>query len=116
MPDIETFIKKTGPGESINIIHVRGVIDTNTSQHLNKVLSALLSAENYKIVVDLENVNYISSAGWGIFIGEIRTIQSHHGDLKLAALSPEVEEVYQLLEFYNILKAYDSVDQAVTDF
>ncbi len=116
MPEIETFIKKTGPGDSIDVIQVSGIIDTNTSQHLNKVISSLLTSQHYKIVVDLENVNYISSAGWGIFIGEIRTIQSNHGDLKLAALTPEVEEVYQLLEFYNILKAYDSVDQAVADF
>lgn len=116
MTDIETIVEKTGPGNSITVIHIKGIIDTNTSRHLNKVLSEVIEAKEYKIVIDLESVTYISSAGWGIFIGEIRTIQTNGGDLKLAALTADVEEVYQLLEFYNILKAYDSVNEAISDF
>lgn len=116
MQDIEINIEKAGPGNSITIIRINGIIDTNTSRELNKVIGDVLAAKDYKIVIDLEHVTYISSAGWGIFIGEIRTIQTNGGDLKLASLSPDVEEVYQLLEFYNILKAYDSIDEAVKDF
>lgn len=116
MQDIRIEVNQAESSKDVTIIRLSGVIDTNTSRHLNKTLSELIGSGQYKLVIDLSDVSYISSAGWGIFIGEIRTIQTHHGDLKLAALSAEVEEVYQLLEFYNILKAYDSVEEAIEDF
>jgi anti-anti-sigma factor len=116
MEDIEIAVDSGGAGGEITIIRVQGFIDSNTSRHLAKVLSDKIAENCFKLVIDLAKVNYISSAGWGIFIGDIRTIQTHGGDLKLAALAPEVEEVYQLMEFFNILKSYDTLDAAIRDF
>ncbi len=61
-------------------------------------------------------MDYISSAGWGIFISEIKGIKENNGDLKLARMIPEVYEVFELLEFHYILKAYDTLDEAVEAF
>jgi anti-sigma B factor antagonist len=66
--------------------------------------------------VDLSGVTYISSAGWGIFIGEIKEIRNRGGDLKLAGMVGDVFEVFQLLEFQTILEAYPSADQATDAF
>lgn len=114
--DITIQIEEVGADNELSVLHIQGVIDSNTFRKLNKAMQDLLANKRYKLVVDLEKVTYISSAGWGIFIGEIRAIHSNQGDLKLAALSEEVEEVYQLLEFYNILKSYDTVMEAIHDF
>jgi len=116
MEDIEISVEKAGDAMDVAVIRVQGFVDSNTSRHLAKVVSDIIAENRFKIVIDLAKVNYVSSAGWGIFIGDIRTLQTHGGDLKLASLSPEVEEVYQLMEFYNILKAYDNVEAAVRDF
>jgi len=64
----------------------------------------------------LGNVDYISSAGWGIFISEIKGIREKGGDLKLVHMIPDVYEVFELLEFNYILKAFDSLEEAVSDF
>jgi hypothetical protein len=61
-------------------------------------------------------VNYISSAGWGIFISEIKEIRENGGDLKLAAMTGDVFEVFELLEFQTILESFDSVEDAVNSF
>ena len=66
--------------------------------------------------VDLSGVNYISSAGWGIFIGEIKDIRHRGGDLKLCGMVGDVHEVFQLLEFHSILQAYPTSDDAVSSF
>jgi len=67
-------------------------------------------------VIDLAGVDYISSAGWGIFISHIKDVRSRGGDIKLANMIPNVKEIYELLEFDNVLKAYDSTDTARRDF
>lgn len=101
---------------NVSILSVSGYLDTTTASELESALLGLVRKGMYRIVVDLSGVNYISSAGWGIFIGEIKEIRSHGGDLKLAGMIGEVREVYQLLEFHSILQDYDTTDDAVSSF
>ncbi len=116
MEGIQTTIKFTGPGDSVAVIKVGGYIDTTTSSELERALTTLIKKEQYRIIVDLADVDYISSAGWGIFISEIKGIKQNRGDLKLVKMIPEVYEVFELLEFHYILKAYDTLEEAVEAF
>jgi len=116
MEGIQVSVSKTGPQNSVSVIKVGGYIDTTTSAELERALDHLLRGGNYNIVVDLGNVDYISSAGWGIFISEIKGIREKGGDLKLVNMIPDVYEVFELLEFHYILKAFDSIQEAIRDF
>lgn len=100
----------------VSILKVSGYLDTTTAGELENALYGLLDRNLFKIVVDLSGVNYISSAGWGIFIGEIKRIRNHGGDLKLSGMTGDVHEVFQLLEFHSILEAYPSTQDAVGAF
>ncbi|MFZ5518129.1 MAG: STAS domain-containing protein [Candidatus Zhuqueibacterota bacterium] len=116
MEGIQLSVKQTGVDNNISVIKVGGYIDTTTSAELEHSLEALLEANNYNIIIDLSNVDYISSAGWGIFISEIKGIREKGGDLKLIGMIPDVYEVFELLEFHYILKAFDTIEEAVADF
>ena len=116
MEGIQVSVSKTGPGKNISAIKVGGYIDTTTSAEVERSLDELVRNGNYNVIIDLANVDYISSAGWGIFISEIKGIRERGGDLKLANMIPDVYEVFELLEFHYILKAYDTVEEAVKDF
>jgi|Deesub1362B_J571_1020462.scaffolds.fasta_scaffold06136_2 anti-sigma B factor antagonist len=116
MEGIQVSVSKTGPNNDIAVIKVGGYIDTTTSAEVERALDGLLRAGNYNIIIDLGNVDYISSAGWGIFISEIKGIREKGGDLKLVNMIPDVYEVFELLEFHYILKAFDSIEEAVKDF
>lgn len=107
----------TGSRENgVSVLKVSGYLDTTTSSELETALYGLLDRKKYKLVVDLSGVNYISSAGWGIFIGEIKEIRHKGGDLKLAGMTGDVFEVFQLLEFNSILEAYDTAKEAIEAF
>ena len=116
MEGIQLTVKQTGVNNDISIIKVGGYIDTTTSAELEHSLDTLINANNYNIIIDLGNVDYISSAGWGIFISELKGIRDRSGDLKLVNMMPDVYEVFELLEFHYILKAFDSIDDAIADF
>jgi anti-sigma B factor antagonist len=119
MSDIKISVDTAGfpqvDGE-ITIVRVDGVIDTMTAHELEKVANSLLAQKRYKIVVDLGGVDYISSAGWGIFISNIREIRLNNGDIKLARMIPNVYEIFELLEFDSILRAFDNIEKAKADF
>lgn len=106
---------KSGKG-GVSVLKVRGYLDTTTAIELENALFGLVQNGEYKIVVDLSGVDYISSAGWGIFIGEIKEIRHRGGDLKLSGMVGDVFEVFKLLEFHSILEAYETVEEAVSSF
>ncbi len=116
MNDINITFSKPDENPDISVISVKGYVDTTTSTELEESLKRLLGGGRYDIVIDLGNVNYISSAGWGIFISEIKEIRENGGDLKLAAMIGDVYEVFELLEFQTILESFDTVEEAVGSF
>ena len=116
MEGIQVSTEVAGSRNHISIIKVGGYIDTTTSSELERALDSLLKQGRFYLVVDLGNVDYISSAGWGIFISEIKSIRENNGDLKLVRMVPDVYEIFELLEFHHILDVYDAVDEAINKF
>jgi anti-sigma B factor antagonist len=116
MEGIQVRTSQVGAAGTITLLRVKGYVDATTAPELHKAVTRLLQEEHYQIVVDLSAVNYISSAGWGVFVGEIRTIRESGGDLKIVHMTPEVREVFEMLEFNRILTSYDSLEEAIDDF
>ncbi len=116
MEGIQVSTEVAGKQNQISIIKVGGFIDTTTSSEVERALNSLLKQGRYNIIIDLGNVDYISSAGWGIFISEIKSIRENNGDLKLVRMIPDVYEIFELLEFHHILEVYDSVEEAIQKF
>ncbi|HEX5132808.1 MAG TPA: STAS domain-containing protein [Candidatus Krumholzibacteria bacterium] len=113
---IVVSVMSGGNTGGVSVLKVSGYLDTTTASELEAALYGLLDRECFKVIVDLSGVNYISSAGWGIFIGEIKRIRNHGGDLKLAGMVGDVHEVFQLLEFHSILEAHSTTQEAMDAF
>ena len=116
MDEIKLSISQSGPGSELSIIRVDGVVDTITASELENVLEKLVSQNRYKILVDLGGVEYISSAGWGIFISRIQEIRDHEGDIRLVNMVPNVYEIYELLEFENVIPAFETLELGKKSF
>jgi anti-sigma B factor antagonist len=100
----------------VAVIKLGGYLDQSTADENEQVLDSLVKSGCYRIIVDLSEAEYISSAAWGIFISKLRELRDHGGDLKLARMNPDVYEVYQILEFFWFLKSYETVEAALSDF
>ena len=116
MDNIKISVSESSRDDTISAVRVDGVIDTLTATQLEEVLDKLIKRGRFGIILDLAGVDYISSAGWGIFISRIKEIRDNEGDIKLANMVPNVLEIYELLEFDNILSTYDSVNAARAAF
>jgi anti-sigma B factor antagonist len=114
--ELKISVAQAGTDGEVTVLRLDGVIDTLTAPDLDQVLSQLLQQSRYKVVCDLAGINYVSSAGWGIFISHLKEIRDHQGDLKLTRLQPDVYEIFELLEFDTIIKSYPGLDQAAGDF
>jgi len=116
MEGIEIAQGRVGTRRDIAMLSVRGYVDTMTcSILLNKITESVKSGLLH-VIIDMAQVNYVSSAGWGVFVGEIKGIRESGGDLKLVQMTPEVYDVFEMLEFNRILSYYDSIEEAINDF
>ena len=100
----------------LTLLSLKGTIETTNASTLEEAIDRIIEDSCFRIVVDLTGVTYISSAGWGIFISEIKRVRHNAGDIKLASMTAPVREVFDLLEFNNILKPYTDKGEAVRDF
>lgn len=97
----------------IKVIHCTGRVDSGNYHLLNDAIEAVIKSGHYKIVVELSGVEYISSAGWGTFVGNLNLVRTRGGTIELAAMRREVNNVYKLMEFDEVLTAHDNLDEAV---
>jgi anti-sigma B factor antagonist len=116
MDNISISLSEGGHNREVSEVRVDGVIDTLTATELEHVIDSLLRRGRFKIVMDLAGVDYISSAGWGIFISHIKDVRANEGDIKLANMVPDVNEIFELLEFDKVLHVYSSVHEAIEMF
>jgi len=104
MQEMKIIVAPLGSEENAVLAKVWGVIDTLSAPRLESTIDDLLSRQIYNIVIDLEAVDYISSAGWGTLIANIREVRLNQGDIVLVGLNPNVHETFQLLELGGILQ------------
>ncbi|OGB98189.1 hypothetical protein A2V82_06690 [candidate division KSB1 bacterium RBG_16_48_16] len=116
MEGIDINVDKVGAYKDIALFRIRGYVDTTTAPELQRQLTNEIQEGQSQFVIDLGAVQYVSSAGWGVFVGEIRNLRERGGDLKLTQMPPEVFEVFDMLEFNRILTCYDSLEEAIDDF
>lgn len=100
----------------ISVLKVKGYLDQTTAEQLDSALASVYRQNKYKVIIDLEKVEYISSMGWSVILSKIKDYRNNGGDIKLMKMQPNVFEVYRLLEFDLFLDAYDNIDDTILSF
>lgn len=105
---MDTFsINRVDQNES-SILYLEGFLDAHTAPDLENELQKLISEDRFNIVVNFKDLNYISSAGLGVFMGYIEQVRNNDGDIKMCSMSPKIYRVFDLLGFPTL---YDIVDE-----
>ncbi|MCB0833700.1 MAG: STAS domain-containing protein [Bacteroidetes bacterium] len=100
----------------VSVLYLKGYLDAHTYPNFENELQKLVDERRYKIIVDFQDLNYISSAGLGVFMGFIETVRDNQGDIKLCSMSPKVFKVFDLLGFPTIYQIVKNPDEAHEKF
>jgi anti-sigma B factor antagonist len=80
-----------------DLLILRGEVDASNSVMLDQAIQKLLDDGSKSILVDGEGLEYISSAGLGVFMSYLEDLQERDIDLKIYSLTPRVYEVFKIL-------------------
>ncbi len=109
--------QKMAPDDpEVIILTLVGNLDTVTSESFAKRIREIIASGWVKIIVDLENVEFVSSSGWGSLIGSLRRTHEAGGDMVLANMKGQVQRVFKMMGFRAVLRAFASVDEAQRHF
>lgn len=100
----------------ITVFVLEGRIDTEGAVDLDLALQAAVSEGQHRMVLDMAEVRYISSAGLRTLADVFTKNREAGGDLKLVALNPKVMRVFRIIGFDRFFSIYDTLEAAVADF
>jgi anti-sigma B factor antagonist len=113
MDKFEVFQKNV---EQVSILNIQGYLDAHTAPDFESHLEKLIKENNFNIIVNLDGLQYISSAGLGVFMGVIEDIRNNGGDLKICCAAPKVFKVFDLLGFPSLYEFFNSEEEAIQKF
>jgi len=100
----------------IRILALDGYLDAHTAPQFENAIHDEMQAGHQKMVVDCAGLTYISSAGLGVFMSFIEELREIGGDIKLAAITPKVYQVFEVLGFPALFDILDTTPAAVAKF
>lgn len=100
----------------ITAISIKGFLDAYTYSQFEQTINSLFDQNKYKMIVDMSNVDYISSAGAGVFIGAIGIAQENLGNIIIIRPKPGVKEVFDLLGLSQIFPITENMELALKIF
>ncbi len=101
----------------VTILDLRGRLvldegDTSCAEHID-----LLVRENRtRIILNLQEVTYLDSAGVGALVAKYVTLRKRGGDLKLLLLSERVRRVIGIAQLLAVFETFESEELAVRSF
>jgi anti-sigma B factor antagonist len=94
------------------VLSVKGEVDVYTAPRLREKLVELVSEGHRKVVVDLEEVDFLDSTGLGVLVGGLKRLRSHGGDLMLVSTQARILKVFEITGLTGVFRISSTVDEA----
>jgi anti-sigma B factor antagonist len=102
--------------KKVRLLEVSGRVDSVSADDLKAALEAALRAGYNQVVVDLHDVEYMSSAGLRELVSALKQANRQDGDLRLANPSDRVMEVLELAGLNTIFQVFPTRADAIGSF
>ncbi|RIW16214.1 anti-sigma factor antagonist [Algoriphagus lacus] len=95
-----------------DILSITGEVDASNSVILDEAIQELIAGGSKFILIDGKNLEYISSAGLGVFMSYLEDFQEQGINLKICELTPRVYEVFKILGLDQLIPIYQDKTMA----
>ena len=102
--------------DTITVVAIKGSVDSLNADQLTAAFADPITQGHVRLVADFGAVTYTSSAGLRSLLATVKDCRRHGGDLRIAALQPQVERVLSISGFTSIIKTFADRNAAVDSF
>jgi anti-sigma B factor antagonist len=95
------------------ILALSGKLDATTAKTFEDKILGVINSGTQRLVVDLSQLEYVSSSGLRVFLLAAKRLQATDGKIVLCALKDQIRQVFDLAGFSSFLSTYGSRDEAI---
>jgi serine/threonine-protein kinase RsbW len=116
MPKLELRSDPSLSAPATTVLALSGGLDLGSVKALEAHLEQLKDQGRFQIVVDLQELAFISSSGLGAFLGTVNHFRRGGGDLVFVKLSPKIQKVFSMVGFMRVLTVLPSLEEGLAYF
>ena len=116
MPESNLVIEETLLDGGVTLLTLSGAVDGQAFEQLDAAVHELMANGACKMVVDLQQLKYLSSAGIGVFMNAMTVLRGKQGNLVLLNPTENVREVFDSLHLTKLFLIADSLEKALSFF
>jgi anti-sigma B factor antagonist len=94
-------------------VTLEGRIDAITAPRLKEELHDMIDQGQTRMVVNLEGIGFIDSAGLGVLVSCLRRCASEDGDLRLAEVPAFCRSIFELTRLTRVFDVTESEPEAI---
>ncbi|MBC7230851.1 MAG: STAS domain-containing protein [Actinobacteria bacterium] len=113
---MEIAVSKAGDLGEIAVVRVSGVIDSETVERFGEVLEEVFLDGCYNLILDIEGLSYINTAGLSIIADAYKRCSQNKGALKILRAAEPIRELLDVVRFTKIIEMYENEEEAVGSF
>ena len=106
--DINIIKKK----DYLYLVELKGPVDNDTHQELEDELNEIINEHTKAIVVDMKDVDYISSIGIKVIIWAKKRLKSFNASFAMTNLQPQIEKVFEAVNILPMFNIFGDVEEA----
>jgi anti-anti-sigma factor len=95
------------------ILALSGKLDATSAKTFEDKILGLINSGAQRLVVDLSQLEYVSSSGLRVFLLAAKHLQATDGKIVLCGLQDHVRQVFDLAGFSSILSIYGSREETL---
>jgi anti-sigma B factor antagonist len=99
--------------QGVAVLDACGEIDVHSCYRLRDRMLAIIDADQRDLVLNLDAVSFIDSAGIGVLVGVWHRLQAVDGVLALAAPSRQVRTIFNVIGMAEVFSIHETVTEAV---
>jgi len=103
--------------DGVTILDLKGKMTLGEGDELLKdKINSLIQQDRKKLLLNLEGVPYIDSAGLGEIVRTYTTVSREGGSLKLLGLTKRITDLLSITKLLTVFETYDNEADAVRSF
>ena len=100
----------------VYLIKLKGELDASTCLEVDKAIEMAFAGPIEQLWIDFTDLTYISSAGLGVLISHLGTLERRHIGMVLYGMSKQIRNVFELLGLHTLMNIVPSKEDAVMQF
>lgn len=106
------FLEEKG----VSVVSISGRIDAVTSSELEKAIVSRIDGGSIKMLLDLQDVEYVSSAGLRVFLLVAKKLSVLKGKMVFCSLQKMIDDVFRASGFYSLFTIFNNRQEALSSF